>query len=184
MAAAKPGDARVLITMGVSGCGKSTFGRELARRLGVPFLDGDAFHPPENVAKMRAGIALDDADRWPWLDRLSGPLRAAALAHGLAVGSCSALKRSYRDRLRERIGLPTTFIHLQAPREELAKRMVSRPGHYMPVSLLDSQLQTLQPPEEGERACILDATQPLEALLARVSSALGLPMAAAPSSDP
>lgn len=135
-----------VVVMGVSGCGKTTVGLALAERLGARFVEGDRLHPEVNVAKMRAGIPLADADRWPWLDAV-----AAALADGgPVVASCSALKHSYRDRLRARSGVLLHFLHLAGNREALAQRMADRPGHYMPVSLLDSQLAALEPPSADE----------------------------------
>ena len=155
---------RAIIVMGVSGSGKSTLGAELARALGCRFLEGDSFHDEAAVAKMRAGIPLDDADRWPWLDRLGAGIREAALADGLTVAACSALKRCYRERLTAATGVPTAFILPDASREQLVERMNNRPGHYMPASLLDSQLATLEPPQAGEPVLVLDGTRPLDAL--------------------
>ncbi|MEV0029787.1 gluconokinase [Nocardia sp. NPDC050793] len=141
--------------MGVSGAGKSTIGGRLAHTLGVPFAEGDDFHPPANVAKMRAGEPLTDADRVPWLDSI-----AAWLAERTAGGvvSCSALKRDYRDRLRAATP-DILFVHLTASREELARRMSTRRDHFMPASLLDSQLETLEPLGADERGIAVDATR-------------------------
>ncbi len=147
--------------MGVSGCGKSTLGTALASTLGCAFLEGDDFHAPEAVAKMRAGIPLTDADRWPWLDRLGRALGARIAAEGIAVAACSALRRVYRDRLREVIQAPVGFALLEAGSEELLRRLTSRPHHYMPPSLLTSQLATLEPPQPDELAITLDATRPV-----------------------
>lgn len=150
-----------VVVMGVSGCGKTTVGIALAERLGARFIEGDRLHPEANVAKMRAGIPLDDADRWPWLDAV-----ASALANGgPIVVSCSALKRDYRDRLRTRSGVPLHFVHLAGDRASLAQRMAERPGHYMPVSLLDSQLATLEPPG-AEEALTLAIDMPVETMVA------------------
>lgn len=155
---------RAIIVMGVSGSGKSTLGAELARALGCRFLEGDSFHDEAAVAKMRAGIPLDDNDRWPWLDRLGAGIREAAHADGLTVAACSALKRCYRERLIAATGVPTAFILPETSREELVERMNNRPGHYMPASLLDSQLATLEPPQAGEPILVLDGTRSLDEL--------------------
>ena len=158
-------DLRVVV-MGVSGCGKTTVGIALAERLGARFVEGDRLHPEANVAKMRAGIPLDDADRWPWLDAV-----ASALANGgPTVASCSALKRDYRDRLRTRSGVPLHFVHLAGDRASLVQRMAERPGHYMPVSLLDSQLATLEPPS-AEEALTLAIDMPVETMVATALAA-------------
>jgi carbohydrate kinase (thermoresistant glucokinase family) len=153
-----------VVVMGVSGCGKSTVGQGLAERLGLPFVEGDTLHPPENVARMAAGIALTDEDRWPWLDRIARALAEAGDAGqagqtGGVVVACSALKRAYRDRLRQ-AAPDLQLVHLRGSREVLAARLASRRGHYMPASLLDSQLRTLQPPEPDERAIELDVDAP------------------------
>ena len=150
--------------MGVSGSGKSTLGALLARRLDCPFLEGDDFHDARAVAKMRAGLPLDDEDRWPWLDRLGQAVRAAADADGKVVAACSALKRAYRERLRGAIAVPTRFVMLDAGYDELQRRLAQRSGHYMPASLLDSQLATLERPGRDEAVFTLDAGEPPERL--------------------
>src|SRR5512138_1339879 len=129
-----------LIVMGVSGSGKSTVAAALAGAIGWPFLEGDEFHSPESIERMKKGIPLTDDDRWPWLDRLGRALGATVASHGIAVASCSALKRAYRDRLRETIAVPVCFALLEASREELLHRLTGRSGHFMPPSLLTSQL--------------------------------------------
>lgn len=156
-----------IIVMGVSGSGKSTLGAELARRLDCRFLEGDSFHDSAAVAKMRSGVPLDDEDRWPWLDRIGAGLRAAVEADGLAVAACSALKRCYRGRLEAAAGVPTSFLLPDVRRDELVRRMNNRPGHYMPSSLLDSQIATLEPPATDEPVLLLDGTAPLDALCAQ-----------------
>jgi gluconokinase len=148
--------------MGVSGSGKSTLASALAAAIGCPFLEGDEFHSPESVQKMRSGIALTDADRWPWLGRLGRAIGAAVDEHGIAVASCSSLKRTYRDRLRATIEAPVCFVLIEASREELTRRMSHRAGHYMPVTLLDSQLATLEKPQSDELAITIDASLPVE----------------------
>jgi gluconokinase len=147
-----------IIVMGVSGSGKSTLGAALADRLGCDFLEGDSFHSVESVAKMRSGHPLDDQDRWPWLDRIAAGLHDAADAKGTAVAACSALKRVYRDRLSHALGMPLLFVFLDTTdRDELARRLVDRSGHYMPASLLASQLDVLEKLGADERAITLDA---------------------------
>ena len=147
-----------IVVMGVSGCGKSTVGRLLAQHLALDYLEGDDMHPPENVARMAAGVALTDADRQGWLQALADRLAdARAQGQGLVL-SCSALKRRYRDLLRT--GAPDVrFVHLHGARELLAARMTARPGHYMPASLLDSQLATLELPGADEKVLSFDIAQ-------------------------
>lgn len=152
---------RALLLMGVSGSGKTTVGLALARRLGWRFIDGDDFHPPANVEKMRAGMPLDDGDRAPWLERLNAVLR-----HSLAKGepivlACSALKASYREQLAERLpGLQ--FAYLSGNQELIAARLADRRHKYMPASLLRSQFDTLEPPREAWQ---IDIDQPLDSLV-------------------
>lgn len=142
--------------MGVTSTGKSLIGARLAKSLRGRFIDGDDLHPRANVEKMARGEPLDDADRWPWLDRVG---RALALEEGPTVVACSALKRSYRDRIRTVAG-DAIFVHLTGPRDIIATRMGERTGHFMPVSLLDSQLATLEPPSSGEASVTVDLTRP------------------------
>lgn len=151
---------RRIVIMGVAGCGKSSVGAALSARLGIPYRDGDDLHSAEAVEKMRAGIPLTDADRWPWLDRVAGVLAAEA---PVIVG-CSALRRAYRDRIRAGAGGPVRFLHLAGAREVISTRMASRTGHYMPTTLLDSQFATLEPPGP-EEALTVDIDQPLPALV-------------------
>ena len=154
---------RRVVIMGVSGCGNSSVGARLAARLGLNYRDGDDLHPPENVAKMRAGMPLTDGDRWPWLDRVGQVL----LAEAPVIVGCSALKRAYRDRIRTAAGGPVTFVHLAGSQEVIAARMALRQGHYMPLSLLDSQFAALEPPA-AEEAITVSIDQPLEALVADI----------------
>jgi len=155
-----------VIVMGVAGSGKSTIGKALATMLNAPFLEGDQFHSAANIAKMGAGIALDDADRWPWLDRLGAALGEAARQHKAAVAGCSALKRSYRQCLIDAAHVPIRFVFLDGSAETIATRMRARQGHYMPVSLLESQLATLERPAADEDALALPIDAAPEALVA------------------
>ncbi len=143
------------VVMGVSGCGKSTVGRHLADARGDEYVEGDAFHPPANVAKMSAGQPLDDEDRVEWLRALREQIRGARERGVGLVLSCSALKRSYRDLLRE-ADPALRFAHLHGPRELIAERLSARKDHYMPPLLLDSQLAVLEPLGRGEQGIVLD----------------------------
>jgi gluconokinase len=134
----------IVVVMGVSGAGKTTIGRMLAGRLRVPFIEGDDFHPPANVAKMAAGVPLEDADRWPWLDRLNSLLREQRAA----VLACSALKGAYRERLLAGVG-EARLVFLHGDKALIAARLQERRHRYMPASLLDSQLAALEPPEDA-----------------------------------
>ena len=150
-----------IVVMGVSGSGKSTVGAALAQRLRVPYADADDFHPPANVEKMSSGEALDDDDRYPWLEAIGEWL---ATHPGGGVMSCSALKRKYRDQLREHCG-EIEFLHLYGSTEALGKRQASRPGHFMPASLLESQFKTLEPLETDERGVTIDVNQNIDAIV-------------------
>lgn len=152
----------LLVVMGVSGSGKSTVGAALAQRLAVPFADADDFHPEANLAKMTAGIALDDDDRHPWLEAI-GEWLAGQDAQG-GVISCSALKRTYRDQLRDHAGR-LVFVHLHGTREVIARRQASRPGHFMPASLLDSQFATLEPLADDEAGFVVDVAQSVDRIV-------------------
>jgi gluconokinase len=159
----------VVIVMGVSGSGKTTVGQRLAAALGWRFRDADDFHPPGNIAKMTAGIPLTDEDRGPWLAVLRELLQNTLEAGEELVLACSALKRSYRERLtvdaaRQR------WVYLHAPRELIAERLKARRGHYMPLALLDSQLMTLEVPEDALR---VDASADPDTLVATLLRELG-----------
>ncbi|SFF73427.1 gluconate kinase, SKI family [Duganella sp. CF458] len=153
-----------VVVMGVSGAGKSEIGRRLAAELGVTFLEGDSYHPPENLARMSAGIPLNDDDRAGWLQTLRKEISAARERGEGLVLSCSSLKRRYRDLLRS--GDPELrFVYLHGERDVLEQRMHARPGHYMPASLLDSQLRDLEPLQADEAGIRLDLTQSPQALV-------------------
>lgn len=160
-----------LVVMGVSGSGKSHLGAALARAYGVDFVEGDDLHPPANIAKMSAGIPLDDADRRPWLEAIAAAI-AAHRGQGVVV-ACSALRRAYRDRLRE-ADPALRLLYLRVPRDELARRMRER-RHFMPPALLDSQLATLEEPAMDEHAIVLEAGADLAATVALATQALSSP---------
>jgi gluconokinase len=148
--------------MGVSGSGKSTVGAALAQRLGVPFADADDFHPPANIAKMKAGVPLDDDDRYPWLEAIGRWLADHCQRGGLM--SCSALKRKYRDQMRRHCP-QTEFVHLTGSPEVIAARQAGRPGHFMPASLMASQFATLEPLGPDERGVTLDVTHDIDSIV-------------------
>lgn len=159
---------RAVVVMGVAGCGKSTLGRALADHLGWTFVEGDLCHPPENVDRMTRGIPLDDDARQPFLRNVAAALAASA---GGAVASCSALKRGYRDLIRQQVGdVLFALPHLSRP--DLEQRMGQRPGHFMPTTLLDSQLSTLEPPDADERALVLDGMLPVAHQVRLIEAAL------------
>jgi gluconokinase len=160
--------------MGVTGAGKTTVARALARRLGWRFQEGDALHPPENVAKMHSGQPLDDWDRAPWLAAIAAQIDAWRRDGVSGVVSCSALKRAYRDVI---IGHhpDTRLIYLHGSRQLLAERLAARSGHFMPASLLDSQLATLEPPGPDERPIVVSVDAPVEAIVADIVAALVSP---------
>jgi gluconokinase len=157
-----------IVAMGVSGCGKSTLVAHLATHLAAPAFEGDDFHSAASITKMRAGQALDDGDRWPWLDRLGAAIGAAVREQGIAVAACSALKRGYRERLERAAGVPLAFVLLDGDRAEIAPRLAARAGHYMAPSLLDSQFAALERPDEDERALTLHCYRPIEDLRGEV----------------
>ena len=164
-----PAAPPTIVVMGVSGCGKSTLGRALAAALGLPFIEGDELHPPRNVALMAAGTPLTDDDRLDWLQAVAAALAAAADTG--AVAACSALKRRYRALLRS--GAPALrLVHLTGDPALLAERLRRRSGHYMPASLLQSQLDILEPPQADEAAITLDVTAAPEQVLASLRQRL------------
>jgi gluconokinase len=171
-----PAGTTTIVVMGVSGSGKSTVAAGLVERLGWEFAEGDDFHPPANVEKMRAGHPLDDDDRRPWLRTLAEWIGEHERAGRSVVVTCSALKRSYRDLLRE--GHPSVwFAHVTADAELLRERVQHRPGHYMPASLLDSQLATLEPLRDDEQGC-----RHVDHLLATLDAERGLHLGSGPAS--
>ncbi|CAL9288341.1 gluconokinase [Streptomyces griseoincarnatus] len=159
----------VVVVMGVAGTGKTTIGPLLAARLGVPYAEGDDFHPQSNIAKMSAGTPLTDDDRWPWLDAIGDWAQGRAGLGG--VVSCSALKRSYRDRLRA-AAPGVVFVHLTGDRALVEDRMSHRQGHFMPTALLDSQFATLQPLEPDEAGVAVNVTGSPEKITERAATAL------------
>jgi gluconokinase len=152
------------VVMGVSGVGKSTVCSALGSALSARVLDGDDLHPPDNVRKMQAGIALQDEDRWGWLESVGRELKTWKHNREHGFVSCSALKRRYRDVLRS-ISPDCVFIYLQAPKEAVIVRLTSRQGHYMPPSLLDSQFAALEEPTTDEHVITIDASLPVREII-------------------
>lgn len=138
-----------IVVMGVSGCGKSTVAEAIHNRLGLTMIEGDDFHPQTNIDKMHAGSPLNDNDRWPWLRAINTWMYEQEGEGVNTVVSCSALKRAYRDVLREHV--PVYFLHLSGSRELISERLTARQGHFMPVTLLNSQFATLEPLQSGEQ---------------------------------
>jgi gluconokinase len=159
----------LVVVMGVTGSGKSTVGTALAERLGVPFADADDFHSAENVAKMRAGTPLNDGDRLPWLRNIAAWL-GEHQGSG-AVVTCSALKRIYRDILRERAS-DVVFLHLDGDKETARRRVAGRAGHFMPSSLVDSQFADLEPLGADERGIVVDFARAVDDIVDEVASGL------------
>jgi gluconokinase len=157
--------------MGVAGSGKSVVGSELAATLGWAFVEGDGLQPAANVERMASGLPLTDAHRWGWLDAVGEQIALKGLQGGGSVAACSALKRAYRDRLR-RYSDYLLFIHLEIDKATAALRVASRKGHFMPASLVDSQFADLEPPGPDELAMVLDATRPVEELVATAAAVL------------
>jgi gluconokinase len=157
----------IVVVMGVAGSGKTTVGTALAEALGWPFRDADDYHPPENVAKMSAGIPLRDEDRWPWLARVASEMRRVAGQEGNAVLACSALKQAYRDRLAT--AGDVRFVHLAGDYDTIASRLAQRHHKYMPATLLGSQFATLEPPAD---ALEIDIRDSVEGQVAKIRAAL------------
>lgn len=154
------------VVMGVSGCGKSTVGQALAEQLGLTFHDGDDLHPTSNISKMAQGDPLTDADRHPWLLAV-----AQALKPGMVV-ACSALRKSYRDLLRDNASSPVMFVYLRGQRATLIRRMSHREGHFMPVHLLDSQIDTLEEPSSAENCVVVDIEDTTQNIVGLILSEL------------
>ncbi len=156
--------------MGVSGSGKSTLAQALARRWAVPYVEGDHLHSQDSIDKMAAGIPLTDDDRWPWLDRVGAAIVASRSSNGGTVASCSALRLVYRERLRQAVGPSLRFVLIELPRSVLESRMAERPGHFMPTTLLDSQLRTLERPANEADVLTVDGQQSLDTIMDTVSA--------------
>jgi gluconokinase len=154
------------VVMGVASCGKTVVGEALASRLGVAFVEGDSLHPRANVEKMSAGVPLTDEDRWPWLTQVGEALRGEM---GV-IASCSALKHAYRAHIATAAQRPVAFVFLDGSRALLERRIAERRGHFMPPSLLASQLATLERPGRDERAQVFDIDQPVETIVDQAAS--------------
>ncbi|MET8265871.1 gluconokinase [Micromonospora arida] len=165
---------RHVVVMGVSGAGKTTVARGIGVATGLTFAEADEFHSPQNVARMRSGVPLDDTTRWPWLRDIAGWITDRGAEGRSTVLACSALKRSYRDVLRQG-PLRVDFVHLDGPVEVIRARLARREGHYMPATLLESQLATLEPAQPDESVLVLDVSLAPEALVAAAVKGLGLP---------
>ena len=156
----------IYVIMGVAGSGKTTIGSQLAAALAVPFVEGDDLHPRANVERMAQGIPLTDDDRRPWLLAIAQRLREAERSGRGLVATCSALKRSYRDLLRSQGAGATRFVYLRGTQPTIAERLARRRGHFMPVSLLESQFAALEEPDNDEHAAVYDIRQSPEAIVA------------------
>jgi gluconokinase len=168
--AARP---RHIVVMGISGSGKTTIATRLAEQLGWAFAEADEFHPAANIEKMTAGTPLTDQDRWPWLEAMREWMTGEAGAGRSTVVTCSALKRSYRDLLRGADG-DVSFVHLSGDPVLIAERMKTRSGHFMPASLLPTQISTLEPLETDEPGMALDNTGTPEEVTGRIVAELDL----------
>jgi gluconokinase len=160
-----------IVVMGVAGSGKTTVGEGIARAYGVPFRDADEFHPAANIAKMSSGVPLNDDDRWPWLDAIGKAIHDAAPA--TLVIACSALRRVYRERIVRAAGRPVRFVYLDGTPETLGQRIGNRRGHFMPPSLLASQLATLEKPASDENAITVSIEPPVDQVIGAALKALG-----------
>lgn len=158
---------RCYVLMGVSGCGKSTVGTALAVTCGMDFIDGDDLHPPQNIDKMACGTPLNDEDRAPWLEDVGKYL--ASVDQPIIIG-CSALKKKYRDWIRNEVPEPVRFIHLGAPKEILAERVRQRHDHFMPITLLDSQYDTLEPLNDEELGAEIDISGDIQQVIAQAET--------------
>ena len=160
-----------LIVMGVSGCGKSTVGQALAERLGAVYLEGDSFHPAANIARMAAGIALTDSDRDPWLAELSRQMADHDPLSSMVL-TCSALKKSYRQQLVT-YAKQVVFVYLQGDRDEIHQRVAERANHFMALSLVDSQFETLEEPDVDENVITVSINHSVEQIVDQVVQSLG-----------
>jgi gluconokinase len=168
-----PGSSRKpmhVVVMGVSGTGKTSVGEELAEELGCEFIEGDSLHPRRNIEKMERGIPLTDEDRWPWLQAIAELVAVRDLEGTSTVVTCSALRRKYRDILRD--AAPTFFVHLDAPFEVLQARMQERTKHFMPTSLLRTQFDTLEPLDEDESGAVVDVSPPIDEVVEEAVNAV------------
>ncbi len=168
-----PGSTRKpmhVVVMGVSATGKSTVGEQLAEELGCEFVEGDSLHPRRNIEKMAEGIPLDDEDRWPWLQAIAELVAVKDFERISTVVTCSALKRAYRDVLRD--AAPTFFVHLDAPFEVLEQRMQHRTKHFMPTGLLRSQFDSLEELADDEAGAVIDVSPPLDEVVEEALNAV------------
>jgi gluconokinase len=159
-----------VVVMGVSGTGKTTVAEQLAEELGCEFIEGDSLHPRQNIEKMEHGIPLTDEDRWPWLEAIAEMVAVKEHEGVSTVVTCSALKRRYRDLLRN--AAPSFFVHLDAPFEVLLDRMQRRTKHFMPASLLQSQFDTLEPLDEDEEGAVVDVSPPVDEVVEEAVNAV------------
>jgi len=171
---------RAIVVMGVSGCGKSTVAARLAERLGWDLAEADAFHSAANVGKMRSGIPLTDEDRWPWLDAIAAWIESAREKDRSCIVACSALKRRYRERLAGGHD-HVRFVFLKGDYETVASRLAGRSGHYMPLSLLQSQFDALEEPVADENAIVVSIERPIDEIVEEVAAKLGSRRSSPPS---
>lgn len=160
---------RAIVVMGVSGCGKTSIAAALAELIGARMIEGDAYHPAQNVKKMQAGIPLTDADRQGWLEQLGAELARVVTKHEVAILACSALKRRYRDILRSAVP-DLGFVFLELSPAAATERVKHRSGHFMPATLVQSQFRDLEPPTDEPAVLTVDATDPLHDIVARAQA--------------
>jgi gluconokinase len=160
--------ARLIVVMGVSGCGKSTVGAALAGRMNKSFIDADDYHPKANLVKMSHGIPLDNDDRWPWLERIGKVLGEHCRREGMVICACSALLREYREHLKKAAGEPILFVYLNGGEETISRRLCVRSDHFMPTELLDSQFSILEAPTEEENVLSVEIDMSVSKLAAHI----------------